>query len=69
MDEKKLYNIFFLNALSIDQKFNESVDYLESVFLSNSDGGSFGPKSDDDYGREYFLVYENDLEVYFNRIR
>lgn len=57
---------------SISQKYEEASEFVESIFLANSDcsmGSTSSSLTGEPTDLEYFLVYEKSVQVYFDRLR
>lgn len=61
-----LITIITLNS-SISQKYEESAELLDSIFFISSEASCL--PSNDQFGLDYFLVYEKNIQVYFSRIK
>jgi hypothetical protein len=58
----------FLFIFSLNQKYDDSYDLLESLLLSNVDCNEDNDAYQE-YNLDYFLIYEQSYQVYFNRLR
>lgn len=62
----------FFFCSSISQKYEEASEFVESIFLANSDysmGSTSLSLTGEPADLEYFLVYEKSVQVYFDRLR
>ena len=55
------------NSSSLNQKYEESSELVESLMLSNAEYNEIEPNPENNL--EYYLIFEQDIQVYFSRLR